>query len=99
MKKYIAKGVRMICVPVHGIGTSHKQEVSSKKIIVESNRAVLSLKKDIGIVKESKWPDDVAALTQEGPKCRKNCVETTKIWDQNDSNRMIRVRDGLRVFW
>ena len=49
-----------------------KQEVSSKKIIVEANTALLSLKKDSGIVKGSKLPDDGAALTKEGPECPKN---------------------------
>ena len=39
--------------------------------MVEANTALLSLKKDSGIVKESKWPDDGAALTQEGPECPK----------------------------
>ena len=67
-----------------------KQEVSSRKIIVEANRALLSLKKDTGIVKVSKWPDDGAVLTQEGPKCYKNWVETTNKWDQNDFTRVLR---------
>ena len=53
-------------------------EISSKKIIVEANTALLSLKKDSGIVKGSKWPDDGAVLTQEGPECPKNWTETTK---------------------
>ena len=41
--------------------------------------ALLSLKKDSGIVKGSKWPEDWAAITQKGPKCPKN-------WDRNDYN-------------
>ena len=60
---------RSICIYIHYITYSeNKQEVSSKKIIVGANMALLSLKKDSGIVKESKWPDDGAALTQEGPE-------------------------------
>ena len=54
-----------------------KQEVSSKKITVETNKALLSLKKDGEIVKGSKWPEDGIAMTHEGPKCPKN-------WSQND---------------
>ena len=57
--------------------TIWRPEVSSKKIIVEANTALLSLKKDSGIVKGSRWPDDGAALTQEGPECPKNWTETT----------------------
>ena len=72
-----------------------KQEVSSRKIIVEANRALLSFKKDSGIVKVSKWPDDGAVLTQEGPKCYKNWTETTNKWDQNDFSRVLRVRNCL----
>ena len=48
-------------------------------IIVEANRALLSLKKDSGIVQGSKiqLADDGAALIQEGPTCPKNLAETT----------------------
>ena len=60
--------------------------------------AFLSLKKDGGIVKGSKCPDDGAALTQEGPECPKNWTETTKQWDQNDSSRMFRVRNCQSAF-
>ena len=47
--------------------TQNEQEVSSEKIIAEAKLALLSLKKDSGIAKGSKRPDDWAALTQEGP--------------------------------
>ena len=50
-----------------------EQDVSSKKISVEANRALLSLENGSGIVKESKWPDGGAALTQD-----MNWAETTK---------------------
>ena len=75
-----------------------EQEVFSKKIIVKANTALLSLKKDSGIVKGSKWPDDGAALTQEGAEWPKNWTETTKQWDQNDSSRMFRVRNCSSLF-
>ena len=76
-----------------------KQEVSSKKIIVEANTALLSLKKDSGIVKGSKWPDDGAALTQEGPEFAKSWTETTKQWDQIDWSQMFRVQNLPSLFW
>ena len=75
-----------------------KQEVSSKRIIVDANTALLSLKKDSGIAKGSKWPDDGAALTQEGPECPKNWTEATKQWDQNDLSRMFSVRNCPSLF-
>ena len=48
-------------------------------MIFEADRTLLSLKKDSGIVKVSKWPDDGAALTQEGPTCHKDWAKTTKM--------------------
>ena len=60
--------------------------------------ALLSLKKDSEIVKGSKWPDNGAALTQEGPECPKNWTKTTKQWDQNDSSQMFRVRNCPSLF-
>ena len=41
------------------------------------NTALLSLKKDSRIVKRSKWPDDGAALIEEGPECPKNWTKTS----------------------
>ena len=47
--------------------------------------ALLSLKKDSGIVKASKWPEDLAAITQEGPKFPKNWYRKNyKKWGRND---------------
>ena len=75
--------------------TIFKQEVSSKKIIIEANRAMLSLKKDSGKVKGSKWPETRAQwLKGGGVKCHTN-------WDQNDHNdgpKWSGVKNGLSVF-
>ena len=49
-----------------------KQEVSSKKIIVEAKMALLSLKKDNGIVKGFKRADDWAAKTKKLPNFSKD---------------------------
>ena len=53
-----------------------KQEVSSKKVIVQANRALRSLNKDSRTVKGSKRSLRWTIMTQEGLKCPKN-------WDQN----------------
>ena len=66
--------------------------------MVEANTAFLSLKKDSGIVNGSEWPDDGAALIQQGPECPKNGTETTKQWDKNDSSQMFRVRNCPSLF-
>ena len=82
------------CEPVH-----IEQEVASKKIIVEANRALLSFKKDSGIVKKSKWPEDGAEMPQERPKCRKNLGRNDyKNGAEMACNAMIRVRNGLSLF-
>ena len=61
-----------------------KQEESSKKLIVETKTALLSLKKDSGIHKGPN-DEDWASVTQEGPKCPKNWYRNDyKKWDRND---------------
>ena len=70
------------------------QRLLRKKITVEANTALLSLK----TVKGSKLPDDGAALTQERPEFPNTWTETTKQWDQNDSSRMFRARNCPSLF-
>ena len=61
-----------------------KQEVSSEKIIVEANGALLSLKKDSGTDKGCNMTYDGTIMTQEGPKCHKNCAQNSLKWDRKD---------------
>ena len=63
-----------------------EQEISLKKMIAEAKMTLLSLKKDSWRVKGSKWPENWAAITQEGPKCPKN-------WDRND------YKNGAEMTW
>ena len=75
-----------------------QQELSSKKIIVEAKMALLSLKKDSGIFKGSKWPEDWAAVTWEGPKCPKNWYQTNyKNGAEMTWVEMTRVWNGLSL--
>ena len=61
--------------------------------------ALLSLQKTKGIVKGSKWHENWAEITPEGPKCPKN-------WDRNDYKNgaemtwveMTMLRNGLSLF-
>ena len=55
-----------------------KQEVSSKKIIVEGNRALHSLRKDSGKVKGSKWPEMGLQWLKRGRNVIRIGTKTTK---------------------
>ena len=75
-----------------------KQEVFSKKIIVEANRGLLTLNKDSGIAKESKMVWEWGCKTQEGPKCLKNGTAMTYIGTEMTCAEIIRARNVLSLF-
>ena len=65
------------------LSINDKQEIFKKKMIVEADSALLPLKKDSEIVKESKWHDDGAGL---------HWLKRGRIWAEKP-------KDGIEMTW